>query len=143
MLSCTHCRHAAVSRIPQKRKFCKMKQSDCRNHKFPGFHNFMLHAIRGISSLFKHCRGIQDTLNIKEKFCPGFHNFSQFSCPGFHEKQQNSLPVHGNDSEFDRFLNCVALKLPFLGTLELSAETFFKKIGFLLFTVLHCYLFSV
>ena len=50
MLSCTHCRHAAVSRIPQKRKFCKMNQSDCRNHKFPGFHDFMLDAIRGISS---------------------------------------------------------------------------------------------
>ena len=38
----------------------------------------------------KHCRGIQDTLNIKEKFCPGFHEFSQFSCPGFHEKQQKA-----------------------------------------------------
>ena len=53
MLSCTHCRHAAVSRIQQKRKFCKMNQSDCRNHKFPGFHDFMLDAIRGISSLIK------------------------------------------------------------------------------------------
>ena len=49
---------------------------------------------RGIKD--KHCREIQDTLNIKEKFCPGFHDFSQFSCPGFHEKQQNSLPVHCN-----------------------------------------------
>ena len=49
---------------------------------------------RGIQD--KHCRGIQDTLNIKGKFCPGFHDFSQFSCPGFHEKQQNSLPVHCN-----------------------------------------------
>ena len=29
MLSCTNCRHAAVSRIPQKRKFCEMNQSDC------------------------------------------------------------------------------------------------------------------
>ena len=96
MLSCTHCRHAAVSRIPQKRKFCKMNQSVCRNHKFPGFHDFMLDAIRGISSLIKHCREIQDTLNIKKKFCPGFHDFSQFSCPGIHEKQQNSLPVHCN-----------------------------------------------
>ena len=36
---------------------------------------------RGIQD--KHCRGIQDTLNIKEKFCPRFHDFSQFSCPGF------------------------------------------------------------
>ena len=43
---------------------------------------------RGIQD--KHCRGIQDTLNIKEKFCPGFHAFSQFSCPGFHEKQQKA-----------------------------------------------------
>ena len=75
-----------------------MNQSDCRNHKFPGFHDFMLDAIRGISSLIKHCRGIQDTLNIKEKFCPGFHDFSQFSCPGFHEEQQNSLPVHCNEN---------------------------------------------
>ena len=33
---------------------------------------------------------------IKEKFCPGFHDFSQFSCLGFHDKQQNSLPVHCN-----------------------------------------------
>ena len=89
MLSCTHCRQAAVSRIPQKRKFCKMNQSDCRNHKFPGFHDLMLDAIRGISSLIKFkCRGIQDTLNIKEKFCPGFHDFSQFSCPGFHENSK-------------------------------------------------------
>ena len=31
------------------------------------------------------------------KFCPGFHDFSQFSCPGFHEKQENSLPMHCND----------------------------------------------
>ena len=87
MLSYTHCRHAAVSRIPRKRKFCKMNQSDCRNHKFPGFHDFMLDAIRGISQ-DNHCRGIQDTLNIKEKFCPGFHDFSQFSCPGFHENSK-------------------------------------------------------
>ena len=94
MLRCTHCRQAAVSRIPQKRKFCKMNQLDCRNHKFPGFHDFMHDAIRGISSIKFKCRGIQDALNIKEKFCPGFHDFSQFSCPGFHEKQQNSLPVH-------------------------------------------------
>ena len=53
MLSCTNCRHAAVSRIPQKRKFCEMNLSDCRNHKFPGFHDFMLDAIRGISSFIK------------------------------------------------------------------------------------------
>ena len=47
------------------------------------------------ASLYQqYWRGIQDTLNIKGKFCPGFHDFSQFSCPGFHEKQQNSLPVH-------------------------------------------------
>ena len=78
-----------MSWIPQKRKFCKMNQSDCRNHKFPGLHDFMLDAIRGISSLNKFkCRGIQDTLNIKEKFCPGFHNFPQFSCPGFHENSK-------------------------------------------------------
>ena len=64
-----------------------MNQSDCRNHKFPGFHDFMLDAIRGIFQ-DKHCRGIQDTLNIKEKFCPGFHDFSQFSCPGFHENSK-------------------------------------------------------
>ena len=38
---------------------------------------------RGIQD--KHCRGIQDTLNIKGKFCPGFH-----------EKQQKSLPLHCN-----------------------------------------------
>ena len=50
---------------------------------------------RGIQD--KHRRGIQDTLNIKKKFCPGFHDFSQFSCPEFHEKQQNSLPVHCDD----------------------------------------------
>ena len=43
---------------------------------------------RGIQD--KHCRGIQDTLNINEKFFPGFHDFSQFSCPGFHEKQQKA-----------------------------------------------------
>ena len=86
---CTNCRHAAVSRIPQKRKFCEMNQSDCRNHKFPGFHDFMLDAIRGISPWIKfNCRGIQDTLNIKEKFCPGFHDFSPFSCPGFHENSK-------------------------------------------------------
>ena len=47
----TNCRHAAVSRIPQKRKFSEMNQSDCRNRKFPGFHDFMLDAIRGISCL--------------------------------------------------------------------------------------------
>ena len=47
ILSCTHCRHAAVSRIPQKRKFCKMNHSDCKNHKFPGFHDLMFDAIRG------------------------------------------------------------------------------------------------
>ena len=51
---------------------------------------------RGIQN--KHCRGIQDTLNIKEKFCLGFH-FSQFSCPGFHDKQQISLPLHCSFSE--------------------------------------------
>ena len=27
---------------------------------------------------------------IKEKFCPGFHDFSQFSCPGFHENQRKA-----------------------------------------------------
>ena len=49
---------------------------------------------RGIQD--KHCRGIQDTLNIKGRFCPGFHDIAQFSCTGFHDKQQNSLPVHCN-----------------------------------------------
>ena len=39
-----------LSRIPQKRKFCKSNQSDCRNRKFPGFNDFLLDAIRGNSS---------------------------------------------------------------------------------------------
>ena len=61
----------------------------------PVLHKFWQQHWRGIQD--KHCRAIQDTLNIKEKLYPGFHDFSQFSCPGFHEKQQNSMPVHCNE----------------------------------------------
>ena len=51
MLSCTHCRLAVLSQIPQKRKFGKTNQSDCRNHKFPGFQTSCL--TRYAASLFE------------------------------------------------------------------------------------------